>query len=338
MRPVHSSRRVTLSRRPSRRRVVDHALERARRRARAAVENERWLRSRLLGVNTISGRPFSTSAWRRSRWKYCAGRGDVRDADVALGREREEALLARARVLGAGALVAVRQQQREPRGLAPLGEPRDDELVDDHLRGVHEVAELRLPHHERLRRLDAVAVLEPERARLRERAVVDLERAPRRRCRCWIGAYALAGLGVDEHQVALAERAARAVLAGEPQRRALHRAASRTRAPPPGPSRRGRRRRPRARFSRCGASLRCTWKPSGAEKTCAVELEQLVEREGRLGLDARRAVELHLRGRGSAALVLAPARAPRRAAAVRVLEQALGLLRRDDALRDERSA
>ena len=30
-------------------------------------------RSRLLGVNTTSGRISSCSAWRRSRWKYCAG-------------------------------------------------------------------------------------------------------------------------------------------------------------------------------------------------------------------------------------------------------------------------
>ena len=80
-------------------------------------------------------------------------RRDVGHADVALGGELQEALEAPARVLGARALVAVRQQQREARRLAPLGEAGDEELVDDHLRGVHEVAELRLPEHERLGRL-----------------------------------------------------------------------------------------------------------------------------------------------------------------------------------------
>ena len=42
------------------------------------------------------------------------GRRQVGDADVALGGEREEALEARRGVLGAGALVAVGQQQRQP--------------------------------------------------------------------------------------------------------------------------------------------------------------------------------------------------------------------------------
>jgi hypothetical protein len=79
-------------------------------------------------------------------------------------RELEEALEPRARVLGALALVAVRQQQRQPRGLPPLRQAGDDELVDDHLRAVDEVAELRLPEHERLGRRDGVAVLEAQHA------------------------------------------------------------------------------------------------------------------------------------------------------------------------------
>ena len=80
-------------------------------------------------------------------------RRQVGDADVALGGELQEALQARGGVLGARALVAVRQQQRQARRLAPLGQAADDELVDDDLGGVAEVAELRLPQHERLGRL-----------------------------------------------------------------------------------------------------------------------------------------------------------------------------------------
>ena len=47
--------------------------------------------------------------------------------------------------------------------------------IDD-LGAVDEVAVLRLPEHERVGRLDAVAVLEAERGVFRERDVVDLER------------------------------------------------------------------------------------------------------------------------------------------------------------------
>jgi hypothetical protein len=39
----------------------------------------------------------------------------------------------------------VREEQGEPRGLLPLRAARDDELVDDDLRSVDEVAELGLP-------------------------------------------------------------------------------------------------------------------------------------------------------------------------------------------------
>ena len=149
---------------PSRR-----SAQRRRRRSRAGtrrsasssiVEVAAGRRSRLLGVITTSGRGLETSAWRRSRWKYCAGVVHVGHADVALGAGLEEALDAAGGVLGARALVAVGQQQRQARGLPPLGQAGGEELVEDHLRGVHEVAELRLPQHQRVGVLHAVAVLE----------------------------------------------------------------------------------------------------------------------------------------------------------------------------------
>ena len=62
----------------------------------------------------------------------------------------EEALDARRRVLGALALVAVRQQQHEAVVLVPLVLGGDEVLVDDDLGAVDEVAELRLPHHQRV--------------------------------------------------------------------------------------------------------------------------------------------------------------------------------------------
>ena len=70
----------------------------------------------------------------------------------------------------------MRQQQGEPLHLAPLRLAGDDEAVDDHLAGVAEVAELRLPEDQRVRLGGRVAVLEAEAGGLRERAVVELER------------------------------------------------------------------------------------------------------------------------------------------------------------------
>src|SRR3954453_10998995 len=147
-------------------------------------------------------------------------RGQVRHADVALGAQLQEALQAATRVLRARALVAVRQQERQARGLSPFGQTRGDELIDDHLRAVHEVAELRPPEDERLRRLHRVAILEPERGLLRQRRVVQLERSLRGRD-VLDRRVALARARVVEDQVALAERAALDVLAGQADRHAL---------------------------------------------------------------------------------------------------------------------
>ncbi len=89
------------------------------------------------------------------------GRRRVRHPHVARGAELQKALRPGRAVLRALALVAVRQQQHEPAGLPPLGLAGGQELVDDDLRAVDEVAELGLPHRQPVRRREAVAVLEP---------------------------------------------------------------------------------------------------------------------------------------------------------------------------------
>ena len=78
-------------------------------------------------------------------------------------------------MLGALALVAVREQQHEAGRLPPLVLGGDDELVDDDLGPVAEVAELGLPGDEGVLVLDRVAVLEAEGRVLREQGVVDKE-------------------------------------------------------------------------------------------------------------------------------------------------------------------
>src|ERR1700753_881072 len=108
------------------------------------------------------------------RGEVLGGGGRVGDPDVALGAEGEEALDPGALVLRAGALVAVRKEHREAARLSPLGLAGDDEAVDDHLRRVGEVAELRLPEDQGARLCRRVAVLEAEAGDPRARAGVEL--------------------------------------------------------------------------------------------------------------------------------------------------------------------
>jgi hypothetical protein len=106
-------------------------------------------RSSPLGVSTTSGLTTSRCICRRSRWKYCAAVvGCV--TWMLSGGEHEEALDPGRGVLRALPLVAVREQQDQPGGLPPLVLGGDDELVDDDLRAVDEVAELRLPQRQRV--------------------------------------------------------------------------------------------------------------------------------------------------------------------------------------------
>src|SRR5581483_7101585 len=104
-------------------------------------------------------------------------RRGIRDLHIPLGGQLQEPLEPRARVLRAAALVAVRQQQHDARALTPLRAIGGQELVNDRLGDVHEIAVLRFPEHERVRRRGRVAVLEPEYRRLRQWAVMHLERA-----------------------------------------------------------------------------------------------------------------------------------------------------------------
>src|SRR5256714_7860726 len=117
-------------------------------------------------------------------------------------------------------LVAVRQQQHQAAHALPLRLGAGDELIDDHLRLVDEIAELRLPDPQPARTRARHAVLEAEHRRLAERAVDDLDLRL---------AFAdvhyviernvlLAVLVVVEDRVAMAEGSAPGVLAGEPNR------------------------------------------------------------------------------------------------------------------------
>ena len=96
-----------------------------------------------------------------------------------------------------------------------LRSPRGNELVEHDLRAVGEIAELRLPHGERIGLGQRIAVLEAEHRLLRQHRVDDLE------ARLPLGEMIerripLLGLLIEQHGVALREGAALAVLAGKP--------------------------------------------------------------------------------------------------------------------------
>ena len=87
----------------------------------------------------------------------------------------EKALEPRRTVLRPLALVAVRQQHDEAGHAQPLAFAGGDEIVDDHLRAVGEVAELRLPQHQRVGVGEAEAVFEAEHRRFRQHRIGHLE-------------------------------------------------------------------------------------------------------------------------------------------------------------------
>ncbi len=101
------------------------------------------------------------------------GGGGLGDLDVVLGGELEIALDASAGVLGALAFVAVGEEHDEAGEEAPLGFASGEELVDDDLGTVGEVAELGLPEDEGLGVVAGEAVLEAEAGGLGEEGVVD---------------------------------------------------------------------------------------------------------------------------------------------------------------------
>ena len=146
----------------------------------STVERADFARSSDFGVKTMSGLRDVAAHLAAQQVEVLRGGRGVGHLDVVLGAADEEPLDAGRGVLGALALVAVRQQQHEAGGLAPLVLGGDEELVDDDLGAVDEVAELRLPDHQRLLVGDRVAVLEAERGVLRQQRVVDPELAPGR--------------------------------------------------------------------------------------------------------------------------------------------------------------
>ena len=118
------------------------------------------------------------------------------------------------------AFVSVRQKKREPAVTIPLRLRGRQELIEYHLRTVGEIAELRFPDHEHLRIAERIAVLKSDAGRFRERTVVNAK--PRLvRLEMIERVIALTRGLIEQHGVAVAERPALDILAGEAHRVAV---------------------------------------------------------------------------------------------------------------------
>ena len=211
---------MTHRRRVLDRRVADHRHERARREVVGLRGRVLAPHHRLRGED--DHRPVLAAERVLAQQVEVAGRGRrLGHGECVTSRQREEAFDPRRRVVRTLPLVAVREQQHDTGLLLPLRLTGRDELVDDGLRAVDEVAELRLPERQRLRPGDGVAVLEAHGGVLRQQRVVDVElRLVGRQ----VGQRGPLGgvLAVDDRREAADEGAASRVLTGQPDRSPLH--------------------------------------------------------------------------------------------------------------------
>ena len=105
--------------------------------------------------------------------------------------------------------------------MTPLFLGRAEELIDEDLRAVGEVAELCLPDDEAFRKVARVAVLESQRRRLGQRRVDAVEELALLRSQVVQGHVLLLGLHVDQDGVAVIERPPARILSGEADADAL---------------------------------------------------------------------------------------------------------------------
>src|ERR1700761_1606622 len=123
-------------------------------------------------------------------------------------------------MFGPLAFVAVRQKKNEAGRERPLVFAGAQKLIDDDLRAVDEVSELRFPQNESFGIVAAEAVFEAETCSFRERRIVNLaERLFAREMRK--RQVVVFGFAVDQNSMALIECAALRVLAGQANGRAF---------------------------------------------------------------------------------------------------------------------
>ena len=135
--------------------------------------------------------------------------------NVVFGAQLQIALDARRGVFRPLPFVAVRQKHRQAAKARPFGFAGGDELIDHDLRAVGEIAELRLPNHERARLGRGVAVFESQHRHFGQKRIDDQKRRLFRReiaQRNITAAVALVAHLVVPDRVAMRKSAAPAIL------------------------------------------------------------------------------------------------------------------------------
>src|SRR6516164_629734 len=142
------------------------------------------------------------------------GGGRLANIHVAFGGKLHETLDARAGMLRALAFVAVRKQEREACGKAPLVFARTDELIDDDLRAIHEISELGLPEDKAFGIVARESIFKAEASGFGKRRVVDLTEGLRGREMSKRQIFLL-GLRIHQDGVALVKSTALRILPRE---------------------------------------------------------------------------------------------------------------------------
>src|ERR1700730_8250689 len=105
--------------------------------------------------------------------KVLGGCRQIADLDVVFRAKLEKTFEAPAGMFRALAFVTVRQKQDDSTWPLPFRFSRNDELIDDGLRAIREIAELRFPQAKHARVIERVTVIETEDGRFRKQTVVD---------------------------------------------------------------------------------------------------------------------------------------------------------------------
>ena len=92
--------------------------------------------------------------------KHLRRRGWYTDLNIVFSTQLQESLESGRRVLRTLSLVAVWQEQRQATHAAPFCFAGADELINNHLGAIGEIAELAVPDHQRVRFCRGIAVLE----------------------------------------------------------------------------------------------------------------------------------------------------------------------------------
>src|SRR5436190_9316646 len=103
------------------------------------------------------------------------GSRDITDLDIVVGAGLKKTFEAGTGMLGALSFVTVRQKQHNTARQLPLRFSRNNELIDDDLCAVGEVAELRLPKTQHLGIIERISVVKTEDGGFGQKAIVNTE-------------------------------------------------------------------------------------------------------------------------------------------------------------------